>query len=319
MFGARDWFGIKPLYTLHRQRGTFFASEKKSLLDVAGPGVAQDVDTTSLQHYLTLQYVPEPASMHRAIRRVESGTYFVLEPGRGAAAAPVLPPGLRDQAGARRGQARTGRSPRRSRTRSRSTCAPTSPSARSCPAASTPPRSRRSPSGTTRSCSPSPPGSSARATARSTWPPSRRRRSASSTSPRSVTAEEMMDTLPLIVWYLDDPVADPALVPLYFIAREARKHVKVVLSGEGADELFGGYTIYREPISLRAFRHLPRGCGAGSAGCRPASPRAGAARTCCAAARSGSRSATTATRGSSAPTRCRALPRASTRASPTWT
>ena len=72
-----------------------------------------------------------------------------------------------------------------------------------------------------------------------------------------VSPEEMMETLPLIVWYLDDPVADPALVPLYFIAREARKHVKVVLSGEGADELFGGYTIYREPISLRAFDHLP--------------------------------------------------------------
>ena len=75
--------------------------------------------------------------------------------------------------------------------------------------------------------------------------------------------EEMMDALPLIVWYLDDPVADPALVPLYFIAREARKHVKVVLSGEGADELFGGYTIYREPISLRR----SRGCPARCAGC----------------------------------------------------
>src|SRR5664279_6330716 len=73
-----------------------------------------------------------------------------------------------------------------------------------------------------------------------------------------VTPDEMMQALPLIVWYLDDPVADPALVPLYFIAREARKHVKVVLSGEGADELFGGYTIYREPISLRAFEHLPK-------------------------------------------------------------
>jgi asparagine synthase (glutamine-hydrolysing) len=73
-----------------------------------------------------------------------------------------------------------------------------------------------------------------------------------------VSAQEMMDFLPLIVWYLDDPVADPALVPLYFIAREARKHVKVVLSGEGADELFGGYTIYREPISLRPFEALPR-------------------------------------------------------------
>ena len=66
-----------------------------------------------------------------------------------------------------------------------------------------------------------------------------------------------MDALPLIVWYLDDPVADPALVPLYFVAREARKHVKVVLSGEGADELFGGYTIYKEPLSLAPFDKLP--------------------------------------------------------------
>ena len=68
--------------------------------------------------------------------------------------------------------------------------------------------------------------------------------------PVEITAEEFAEAIPTVVWYLDDPVADPALVPLYFVAREARKHVKVVLSGEGADELFGGYTIYREPISL---------------------------------------------------------------------
>jgi asparagine synthase (glutamine-hydrolysing) len=74
---------------------------------------------------------------------------------------------------------------------------------------------------------------------------------------RAVTAQEMMDALPLITWYLDDPVADPALVPLWFIAREAREHVKVVLSGEGADELFGGYTIYREPLSLAPFEKVP--------------------------------------------------------------
>jgi asparagine synthase (glutamine-hydrolysing) len=76
---------------------------------------------------------------------------------------------------------------------------------------------------------------------------------------RTVKPDEMMEALPLIVWYLDDPVADPALVPLWFIAREARQHVKVVLSGEGADELFGGYTIYREPLSLAPFERVPGG------------------------------------------------------------
>jgi asparagine synthase (glutamine-hydrolysing) len=72
-----------------------------------------------------------------------------------------------------------------------------------------------------------------------------------------VNQAEFVAALPEIVWYLDEPVADPALVPLFFIAREARKHVKVVLSGEGADELFGGYTIYREPLSLKPFNYLP--------------------------------------------------------------
>lgn len=46
-----------------------------------------------------------------------------------------------------------------------------------------------------------------------------------------------MDEFPKIIWHMDDPLADPAAVPLYFVAKEARKHVTVVLSGEGADEL----------------------------------------------------------------------------------
>lgn len=100
-----------------------------------------------------------------------------------------------------------------------------------------------------------------------------------------VSADEFVAALPEIVWYLDEPVADPALVPLFFVAREARKHVKVVLSGEGADELFGGYTIYREPLSLRPFDYLPkplrRSMGKVSSHCR----RACAARVCCTADR----------------------------------
>ncbi|WP_239254221.1 asparagine synthase (glutamine-hydrolyzing) [Listeria ilorinensis] len=72
-----------------------------------------------------------------------------------------------------------------------------------------------------------------------------------------ITPQEYMDELPKIVWHMDDPLADPAAIPLYFLAREARKQVTVALSGEGADELFGGYTIYNEPNSLAMFGKMP--------------------------------------------------------------
>jgi asparagine synthase (glutamine-hydrolysing) len=72
-----------------------------------------------------------------------------------------------------------------------------------------------------------------------------------------ISPEEYMAELPKIMWHMDDPLADPACVPLYFVAREARKHVTVVLSGEGADELFGGYNIYREPQDLEIFNKIP--------------------------------------------------------------
>lgn len=66
----------------------------------------------------------------------------------------------------------------------------------------------------------------------------------------AVSSEEYFEALSKIVWHFDEPVADPSAVGLYFLAKEARKKVKVVLSGEGADELFGGYNIYLEPLSL---------------------------------------------------------------------
>src|SRR5699024_5070897 len=72
------------------------------------------------------------------------------------------------------------------------------------------------------------------------------------------TPEEFVEALPEIVRDSDSPVADPAAVPLYFAAKEARKHVGVILSGEGADELFGGYNIYREPLALKGFNYIPR-------------------------------------------------------------
>ncbi|MBU9712795.1 asparagine synthase (glutamine-hydrolyzing) [Evansella tamaricis] len=76
----------------------------------------------------------------------------------------------------------------------------------------------------------------------------------------TISVEDVMKEFPKIVWHMDEPVADPAAIPLYFVAKEASKHVTVVLSGEGADELFGGYNIYREPQSLLPFKAIPNAC-----------------------------------------------------------
>lgn len=70
-----------------------------------------------------------------------------------------------------------------------------------------------------------------------------------------ITPAAFMAAFPHFVWSMDDPLADPAAVSQYFLSKEAVRHVKVCLTGEGADELFGGYTIYHEPESLKAFRY----------------------------------------------------------------
>lgn len=68
-----------------------------------------------------------------------------------------------------------------------------------------------------------------------------------------ITPEEYWDRLSDIQYYMDEPVADPAAIALYFLSEEASKKVKVVLSGEGSDELFGGYNIYCEPLEHTVF------------------------------------------------------------------
>lgn len=66
------------------------------------------------------------------------------------------------------------------------------------------------------------------------------------------------DSLPKIIAAQEEPIADPSAPALYFLAQEARKYVTVILSGEGADELFGGYPIYQEPLALSPFRRMPQ-------------------------------------------------------------
>jgi asparagine synthase (glutamine-hydrolysing) len=259
-FGARDQFGIKPLYYASGPHGTAFASEKKSLLELSGAlGINPKLDRKALQHYLILQYVPEPESLHAQIRRIESGTSFTVSPGGQVATHRYFHPAFR--ARPVRGEADAERLYDEISEVLRDSVA----------------KHMRADVTVGAFLSGGIDSTATAALAKQhnpdliTFTTGFERQGYSEVDVaaesaaaigvkhvvRTVSAEEMMAALPLIVWYLDDPVADPALVPLWFIAREARNYVKVVLSGEGADELFGGYTIYREPLSLAPFERVP--------------------------------------------------------------
>ena len=73
-----------------------------------------------------------------------------------------------------------------------------------------------------------------------------------------ISTDEYWDSLGKIQYHMDEPLADPSAVALYFVSKLASKHVKVALSGEGADEFFGGYNIYREPMDLQITRLIPK-------------------------------------------------------------
>jgi asparagine synthase (glutamine-hydrolysing) len=260
VFGARDPFGIKPLFYTAGPGGVAFASEKKSLLNlVTTVGVANELDHKAIQHYLALQYGPEPETLHRAVRRIESGCSFTLKPGGQVTTERYFSPMFASRAINTEAEAKrlyddiveamhdsVAKHMRADVTVGAFLSGGIDSTAIAALAKEHNPNLITFTTGFERQ------GFSEVDVAAE---------SAAAIGVkhvvRTVSAEEMMSSLPLIIWYLDDPVADPALVPLWFVAREARQHVKVVLSGEGADELFGGYTIYREPLSLAPFERVP--------------------------------------------------------------
>ncbi|MDP4154159.1 MAG: asparagine synthase (glutamine-hydrolyzing) [Bacillota bacterium] len=253
LVGARDPFGIKPFFYCEEGERTFFASEKKSIL------LAQEnnlLNYDALQHYLTYQFVPEPDTMTAGIKKLEPGHYFTKKIGSPmeikkywkAHFKPVhqsetdfikeIKDVLFDSV----------------KVHMRSDVPVGSflsggidSSIIASIAKEYHPAIKTFSVGFERN------GFSEIDVAKETA-----EKLGVENISYVITPEEYMNEVPKIMWHMDDPLADPACVPLYFVAREARKHVTVVLSGEGADELFGGYNIYREPQSLEVFNKIPR-------------------------------------------------------------
>ncbi|KJX75412.1 asparagine synthase (glutamine-hydrolyzing) [Mycobacterium lepromatosis] len=260
LFCARDPFGIKPLFMATGTGGTAVASEKKCLLDLAEViRFDTQIDARALQHYTVLQYVPEPETLHRGVHRLESGCYARIRPDQldpaitryfvpRFAAAPIT--SGTEQTRYDEITAVLTDSVIKHMRADVTVGAFLSGGIDSTAIAAL--AIRHNPRLITFTTGFEHEGFSEIDVAAASAEAIGARHIA-----KVVTPSEFVTALPEIVWYLDEPIADPALVPLFFVAREARKHVKVVLSGEGADELFGGYAIYREPLSLKPFDYLP--------------------------------------------------------------
>jgi asparagine synthase (glutamine-hydrolysing) len=262
LFCARDPFGIKPLYYTLAEGGNQlrFASERKALL---GAGEVSVIDPDALRRYLSFQYVPPPATMTPPVRSLPPGHFMVARLGGPVDVFRYWRPMLRPA------KSPAADTPERILAVLRESVAthlrsdvPLGAflsggvvSASICPrAAESRPGMLTFPGGFAR------PGYSEIEQAQETAAALGLK-----SVPYVITAQEFAARLPQIIWQLDDPMADAAAVPLWFVAREARRHVKVVLSGEGADELFGGYGVYYQPSVVRAATRLP-GWGRNSAG-----------------------------------------------------
>ncbi|MBA4536890.1 asparagine synthase (glutamine-hydrolyzing) [Bacillus aquiflavi] len=252
LFGARDHFGIKPFFYMEDEKRTFFASEKKSILHALENDV---INYESLQHYLTFQFVPEPNTMSEGICKLEPGHYFTKKIGSKmeikqywkATFNPVVKSEENYVKEIRDILFDSVEKHMRSDVPLGSFLSGGIDSSIIASIAS-----KFNPKIKTFSVGFERNGFSEIDVAKETA-----EKIGVENINYVITPEEYMNELPKIMWHMDDPLADPACVPLYFVAREARKHVSVVLSGEGADELFGGYNIYREPRSLAMFDKIP--------------------------------------------------------------
>ena len=260
LFMARDRLGVKPLYYYRDARFLAFASEIKALLEV--PGVPREVDAEAFDQFLSQRYVPGPRTMFKGIFRLQPGHTLVADFHQGAAGVHIRKYWDIDY------EARTSASPRQI-------------------AASF--EELLDESVRLRLISEVPLGLFLSGGLDSSAILAKMYKVAAGQTVKTfgvgyreeevcelkyarlaagafgadhhelrVSAQEFADCIPDLVWHLDEPLADPSCIPLYFVSKLAREHITVVLSGEGADEILAGYGIYPKMLALdRMNRNVP--------------------------------------------------------------
>ena len=255
---ARDRFGVKQLYFARTSQGTVFASELKAIL--ASGLVKLDVDESALLSYLALFYCPEPRTLVKGVRKLPAGTWMRLKAGSQEEITryfevPTTPD--RQVADLEEAARKTKELLWQSVELQLQADVPVGislsggidSSAIACAAVDH-----------------QQPGTGATALTIH-WPDTPPDEVASATElckhlgiaheVLEIPVRELLDELPMLGWISDEPVADPAIYSQFCIARQAAHYVKVLLSGAGGDELFGGYGIYWLAKRYAAYNSLP--------------------------------------------------------------
>ena len=262
LFVARDHFGVKPFYYWYRGRQMAFASEVKALLEV--PGISAEIDPQSLHQYLTFLWVPDPNTMFRGILKLPAGHYAILKAGELAITKYwdlTFPPKNHAYPQSEKALGEEIRERfRRSVEAQMVSDVPigaflsagldsSSIAAMMTQATSQPVR-----------------------TYTITFPPKYRVGENALDDPavakrlakhlgceneQIVVEPDVASLLPQLTWHMDEPTADPAIIPAYLVCRAARKQATVLLSGVGGDELFAGYRKHVAHRWAEQYRKLP--------------------------------------------------------------
>src|SRR5882672_5521399 len=239
---ARDRAGEKPLFYAKAGAEVIFASELQCLL--RHPDISRELDPIAIGEYLRLGYVPEPRTPFRDVRRVEAGTFIRFHQGDIETVRYWDPASFRiERISARAAIDETQRLVERAVEKQVMSDVPvgvfTSGGLDSSILATLAAKfigvdrvHTYSAAFAEQSYDESPVAEELAKRIRTRYVPVR------------TDAETLMEALQAVVGGVAEPLADPAILPTFLLARAARQHVKVILSGEGADELFGGYPTY---------------------------------------------------------------------------
>ena len=244
LFGARDFFGIKPFYYAETENGLLFGSEIKSFL--AHPHFKKELNPAALEEYLTFQYSPLEETFFKGVKRLLPAHCFTYQNGTltverywevkfEADDQPLLGDWVRrisetfhDSVSAHKiADVEVG------------SFLSSGVDSSYVAAVANVDKTFTVGFGTDEKYN------------EISWAEKFSRAIGKENYSHVITKKEYWDALETVQYHMDEPLADPSCIALYFVCKLAAEQVKVVLSGEGADELFGGYNVYSEPNSTK--------------------------------------------------------------------